>query len=71
MNRKENKNEKENAGAKYVVPAGIHHDSFALCNSDIQTAYNSAAQAGVDYIGELQKALYAPCRLRTVLQYPN
>ncbi len=45
-----------NAGAKYVMPVGIHHDSFALYNSDIQTTYNSVTQAGVDYIGDLQSA---------------
>ena len=45
------------AGAKYVVPVGIHHDSFALYNSDVQTTYNTVTQAGVDYIGELQKAV--------------
>ncbi len=43
-----------NAGAKYVMPVGIHHDSFALYDSDVQTTYNSVAQAGVDYVGDLQ-----------------
>lgn len=46
----------EQAGAKYVMPVGIHHDSFALYNSDIQTTYNSVNYGGIDYIGELQKA---------------
>lgn len=45
------------AGAKYVMPVGIHHDSFALYNSDVQTTYNSVTQAGVDYIAELQKVV--------------
>ena len=43
------------AGAKYVMPVGIHHDSYALYDSDIQTTYNSVNQAGVDYIGDLQE----------------
>ena len=47
----------EEAGAKYVVPVGIHHDSYALYDSDIQTTYNSVNGAGVDYIGELKEAL--------------
>lgn len=46
----------KNAGAKYVMPVGMHHDSFALYNSDVQTTYNSVEQAGVDYVGQLQKA---------------
>lgn len=33
----------EEAGAKYVVPVGIHHDSYALYNSDIQKTYNSVS----------------------------
>ena len=45
------------AGAKYVVPVGIHHDSFALYNSDIQTTYNSVTAANVDYLGLLKEAL--------------
>ncbi len=45
------------AGAKFVMPVGIHHDSFALYDSDIQTTYNSVKQAGVDYVAELQKAV--------------
>lgn len=45
------------AGAKYVVPVGIHHDSYALYDSDIQTTYNSVNQAGVDYVGELRDAV--------------
>ncbi len=45
------------SGAKYVMPVGIHHDSFALYDSDIQTTYNSVTQAGVDYIEDLQKAV--------------
>ena len=45
------------AGAKYVVPVGIHHDSFALYNSDIQTTYNSVTAANVDYLGLLKDAL--------------
>ena len=45
-----------NAGAKYVMPVGIHHDSFALYNSDIQKTYNSVTQTGIDYVGDLQKA---------------
>lgn len=45
------------AGAKYVMPVGIHHDSYALYDSDIQTTYNSVNGAGVDYIGDLQKAV--------------
>ena len=47
----------EKAGAKYVVPVGIHHDSYALYNSDIQKTYNSVKGANVDYIGELKDAL--------------
>lgn len=46
----------KDAGAKYVMPVGMHHDSFALYDSDIQTTYNSVTQAGVDYIAQLQKA---------------
>lgn len=46
----------EQAGAKYVMPVGIHHDSFALYNSDVQTTYNSVTQADFDYIGALKKA---------------
>ena len=49
----------DEAGAKYVMPVGIHHDSYALYDSDIQTTYNSVAGAGVDYIGTLQKAVKA------------
>ncbi len=45
-----------NAGAKYVMPVGIHHDSFALYDSDIQKTYNSVTQTGIDYIGDLQAA---------------
>ncbi len=45
------------AGAKYVMPVGIHHDSYALYDSDVQTTYNSVAGAGVDYVGDLQKAV--------------
>lgn len=45
------------AGAKYVMPVGIHHDSYALYDSDIQTTYNSVNGAGVDYVGDLQKAV--------------
>lgn len=45
------------AGAKYVMPVGIHHDSYALYDSDVQTTYNSVAGAGVDYIGDLQEAV--------------
>ena len=44
------------AGARYVMPVGIHHDSFALYDSDIQTTYNSVNVGGVDYICELEKA---------------
>lgn len=44
------------AGARYVVPVGIHHDSFALYSSDVQNEYNSVRQAGVDYCGLLQSA---------------
>ena len=47
------------AGAKYVVPVGIHHDSFALYASDIQKTYNSAAGAGVDYLAELKREVTA------------
>ena len=47
----------EKAGAKYVVPVGIHHDSYALYNSDIQKTYNSVAGAGIDYIGELKDSV--------------
>lgn len=47
----------KNAGAKYVVPVGIHHDSYALYASDIQKTYNSVSGAGVDYIGELKEAV--------------
>ncbi len=46
----------DKAGAKYVMPVGIHHDSFALYNSDIQSTYNSVTQTGVDYVGDLQAA---------------
>lgn len=46
----------EQAGAKYVMPVGIHHDSFALYDSSIQKTYNSVNQAGIDYIAQLQKA---------------
>ena len=47
------------AGARYVVPVGIHHDSFALYDSDVQTHYNSVALAGVDYVAALQEAVKA------------
>ena len=47
----------EKAGAKYVMPVGIHHDSYALYDSDIQKTYNSVVRAKVDYIGELKEAL--------------
>ncbi len=43
------------AGAKYVMPVGIHHDSFALYDSDVQKTYNSVVQTGVDYIGDLRE----------------
>ncbi len=49
----------EAAGAKYVMPVGIHHDSYALYASDVQTTYNSVTMAGIDYIGELQAAVKA------------
>lgn len=45
------------SGAKYVMPVGIHHDSFALYDSDIQKTYNSVTQSGVDYVGDLQKSV--------------
>ncbi len=45
------------AGAQYVMPVGIHHDSFALYDSGVQTTYNSVTQADMDYIGDLQKAV--------------
>ena len=48
-----------NAGAKYVMPVGIHHDSFALYDSDVQTTYSSVNLAGIDYISNLQKAVKA------------
>ena len=44
------------AGAKYVMPVGIHHDSFALYDSDVQSEYNSVKQAGIDYCGLLKDA---------------
>ncbi len=47
----------EKARAKYVMPVGIHHDGYALYDSDIQTTYNSVNHAGVDYIAELQEAV--------------
>lgn len=47
------------AGAKYVMPVGIHHDSLALYASDVQTTYNTVNLAGIDYIGDLQKAVKA------------
>lgn len=49
----------EAAGAKYVVPVGIHHDSYALYASDIQKTYNSVNGAGVDYLGALKEAVTA------------
>lgn len=52
----------EQAGAKYVMPVGIHHDSFALYNSDVQTTYNSVNYGNIDYVSELQKA----CRNRDI-----
>lgn len=52
----------EQAGAKYVMPVGIHHDSFALYNSDVQTTYNSVNYGNIDYVSELQKA----CRDRDI-----
>lgn len=45
------------AGAKYVVPVGMHHDSYALYASDVQTTYNSVTQAQIDYVGQLQAAV--------------
>ncbi len=45
------------AGAKYVMPVGIHHDSFALFDSDVQTTYNSVNLAGIDYIENLMNAV--------------
>lgn len=47
------------AGARYVVPVAIHHDSYALYASDVQKTYNSVAAAGVDYVGALQAAVKA------------
>jgi alpha-L-fucosidase len=47
----------EEAGAKYVMPVGIHHDAFALYDSDVQLTYNSVKQANIDYIGELKHAI--------------
>ncbi len=47
------------AGAKYVVPVGIHHDSYALYDSGIQKTYNSVNGAGVDYLGALKAAVTA------------
>lgn len=47
----------KNAGAKYVMPVGIHHDGYALYDSDVQVTYNTVNQAGVDYIAELKKAV--------------
>ena len=49
----------ETAGARYVVPVAMHHDSYALYDSDVQKTYNSVAAAGVDYVGELQRAVTA------------
>lgn len=45
------------SGARYVVPVGIHHDSYALYDSDVQKTYNSVSGAGVDYLGELKTAV--------------
>ena len=45
------------AGAKYVMPVGIHHDSIALYDSGVQTTYNTVNLAGIDYISDLQAAV--------------
>ena len=47
------------AGAKYVMPVGIHHDSLALYDSDVQSTYNTVNLAGIDYISDLQAAVKA------------
>ena len=47
------------AGAKYVMPVGIHHDSLALYDSGVQTTYNTVNLAGIDYISDLQEAVKA------------
>ena len=46
----------QDSGAKYVVPVGIHHDSFALYDSAVQNEFNSVRQADVDYCGLLKAA---------------
>ena len=45
------------AGAKYVMPVGIHHDGYALYDSDVQVTYNSVNNAGMDYIAQLKEAV--------------
>lgn len=45
------------AGAKYVMPVGIHHDGYALYDSDVQVTYNTVNNAGVDYVAELKEAV--------------
>lgn len=47
----------KSAGAKYVMPVGIHHDGYALYDSDVQVTYNTVNNAGVDYIADLKEAV--------------
>ncbi|GAA4943971.1 alpha-L-fucosidase [Algibacter agarivorans] len=46
------------AGAKFSGPMGCHHDNFMLWDSEV-TRWNMKRTAGIDVVGELEKAIRA------------
>jgi alpha-L-fucosidase len=44
------------SGARFAGPVAIHHDNFAMWDSDV-TRWNIARTAGVDITGKLEKAI--------------
>ncbi len=46
----------EGSGAKFCGPMGCHHDNYMLWDSKV-TRWNSMATAGVDMVGDLEKAI--------------
>ncbi|MGM8361990.1 alpha-L-fucosidase [Flavobacterium sp. ARAG 55.4] len=48
----------EKSGAKFSGPMGCHHDNFMLWDSKI-TRWNMKRTAGIDVVGELEKAIRA------------
>ncbi|GAF05716.1 alpha-L-fucosidase [Saccharicrinis fermentans] len=46
------------SGAKFSGPMGCHHDNFMLWDSEV-TRWNMKRTAGIDVVGELEKAIRA------------